>query len=136
MFKEIIEQIDYNLGKKSLVVEKKIIKYELSEVKTNNKESDFLFRVRILMDFSPSDPEQLIYYNFYITPNDGINVIVHGGACSFICRQYVENIDDFESTVLQFSTIINMYDLDKTYYSVLLKIRDDFLEKRTKSKNI
>lgn len=131
MFKEIIEQVDYDLTKKPLTIENTDIKYELSEVKTT-KESGFLFRVRVLLN---SEPEQFIYYNFYITPNDGINITVHGMFGRIICRQYVEGIDDFESTVFQFNTIVNMYDLDETYYPVLLEMRNNFFERKMKQQN-
>lgn len=130
MFKEIIDQVDYSLKKKSFSVENTIVKYDLSEVETDNNVG-LLFTVTILINF-PSDTEQLIYYNFYITENGGINITVHGKFGLIICRRYVESIDDFESTVFQFNTIVNMYDLDKTYYTVLLEMRNDFFERKMK----
>ena len=134
MFKEIIDQVDYDLTKKSLTVENKIVKYDLSEVETD-KRCGFLFTVRILINFPPTNIEELIYYNFYITENGGINITVHGKFGRLICRQYVEGVDDFESTVFQFNTIVNMYDLDKTYYPVLLEMRNNFFERKMKQQN-
>lgn len=122
MFKEIIEQIKSGLNENSRSIENTNVMWKMSELQlVDNKEGRILFTT--IMNFLPTDKNELIYYNFYIT-NDGINITVHGKFGLNICQQYVESIDDFESTIFQFSTMVNMYDLDKTYYSVLLEMRD------------
>lgn len=122
MFKEIIEQIKSGLHKNSSSINNINVKWEISELQLDNREGGILFTT--IVNFLPSDTNELIYYNFYIRPNDGINIIVHGKFGIIICRRYAESIDDFESTIFQFSTMVNMYDLDETYYSVLLEMRD------------